>query len=182
MGLTAGAWIAIAAIAVSAAGTGVTLYAASEAAAQRRKEAELAEEMRLQEAQEQLDLAAYEERQFRRRMSILLGKNFAITAGTGLDPESGTPLYGEIENVTQAELEALNIRRTGQVGESASKFEARLNRYRASLYGQQRTMGMLAAGTQGAGSILSTWATSAGATRRSRTPEYTAPAYTEYNE
>jgi len=149
-------WIIAGAIA-AIVGTAVSTYAAYESAAAQRRAAKSEEEFREQEAESIRQAAAYEERQFRRRITLLLGKQRAIVAESGLDPSIGSPLLLELDTVRQAELEALNVRRSGDLASSAKEFEARLARTRASYFGRQQALGVVG-GVAGAGSILATWA------------------------
>lgn len=152
-----GFWVAIAGIAASLIGTGIQVYAASEQADAQRRNARVEEQNRLQEAESIRQSAAFEERQYRRRIGILLGKQNALAAASGLDISSGSPLLAELDNVRQGELEALNIRRTGVVGATAREYEAKLARYRASGYSANYAV---ASGlTKAAGTILGGWST-----------------------
>lgn len=80
------------------------------------------------EAESATQAAAFEETQFRRRAALAIAKGQAVGAAAGLDLTSGSPLLLDLENARQAELEALNIRRTGHVAASAKRFEAKLAR------------------------------------------------------
>lgn len=152
-------WVwAAAAVAVAVIGIGISTYAASEQAASSRKAAELQSDFRMQEAESARQAAAFEERQFRRRAAILLGKSSAVTAATGLDPTEGSPLLAELDNTRQTELNALNIRRGGDVNAAAKSFEARLERIRASQFGQQQSLAIAGGATKAGGTILSSWA------------------------
>jgi len=59
------------------------------------------------------EAAGFEERQTRRRAQEIIAKGQAIGAASGLDIASGSPLLMELENVRQAELEALSVRHRG---------------------------------------------------------------------
>lgn len=106
------------------------------------------------EAQTLKDTAAFEETQQRRRTGLLLGKQAAISAASGVDITSGSPLFAELDNVRQAELEALNVRRTGQLGGSAKDFEARLARFQSDRI-QGNIPGIAFGGLAQGGSVLS---------------------------
>lgn len=95
------------------------------------------------------EAAASEETQFRRRAAQLLAKGRAIGAASGVDISTGSPLLLELDNARQAELEALNIRRTGQVGAAGRLFEADLAR--------RSIFGTVLGGAARTGSILSEW-------------------------
>ena len=146
---------AIAGLIIGVIGAGISTYAAYSQAQQQQQAAKSESAFRMQEAESARQSAAYEERQYRRRIALLLGKQEAIAGASGTDPTSGSPLLMELDNVKQGELEALNIRRTGQVAASAREYEARLARQRASFAGQ----GYAIAGgiLQGSKSILGGW-------------------------
>lgn len=110
------------------------------------------------EAQTIRETADFEERQLRRRTGLLLGKQAAIGAASGLDITSGSPLFMELDNVRQAELEALNVRRTGQLGASAKEYEARLARFQGQR-AKASIPGIIFGGLAQGGSVLSQFVT-----------------------
>lgn len=162
---TIGTILAITAVALAAVGTGVSIYAASEQAAAQKKALRFQQKAREQEAESARLAAAYEERQFRRRLSLLQGKQEASLAATGLDPSSGTPLLLQLDTAKQVELEALNIRRTGEVSAQGSELEARFARMKMGMVDEAAGYSMLASGLQGTSSVLSSWSTSQGMNR-----------------
>ena len=72
--------------------------------------------------------AAFEERQFRKRARITQAKSVAIGAAAGFDITSGSTLLQELENARESEIEALTIRRTGEITEATKRFEAKIAR------------------------------------------------------
>ena len=156
-GLDAAAIIGIVGTAVAVVGTGITVYSSiqqQEAANETAKAEARAREMEAQSARE---AAAYEETQFRRRASLLLGKQRAIAAASGVDVSTGSPLLAELDTIQQTELEALNIRRTGAVSASSKEFEARLSNLRGA-YARGSIPFLAAGGALKAGSsILGGW-------------------------
>jgi len=135
-------------------GTAISTYATYTQSQEQQRAAKAEAGLRTQEAESARQSAAFQERQFRTRISLLLGNQIALGAASGIDISSGSPLLLQLNNVRQGELEALNIQRTGEVRASTSDFEARLARMRASFFGQQGA-GAIASGTvQGAGTIL----------------------------
>src|SRR5678815_3858416 len=120
--------IIVAAVAVVAAGVGT--YMSVEAANAQAKEARAIRDERENEAANALQTAAFEERQHRRRMELLLGKQQAITSASGVSTGSGSPLFAELDLTTQSELDALQIRRGGQLEADTKRFEARMAKYR----------------------------------------------------
>lgn len=93
--------------------------------------------------------SAFDEAQARRRASLSMGSMVATSAATGVDITSGSPLFMELDSAKQAELDAMNIRRQGNLAASAKRFEARMAR--AQIPGN--ILGAVAKG----GSILSQW-------------------------
>ena len=133
-----------------------------------------------QEAKTAEESAAFEERQFRARIAEHLAKARAIGAASGIVPISGSPMLLEMASTQQAEIEALNIRRTGRITSSGLEFESRLRKYEA---GATRTRGafesslkrsessflrsqipLIAAGgvLKAAGSVLDYWSANGG--------------------
>lgn len=136
--------LAAAALALQAIGT-IGQTAAQVQAARGQARAAEAEATSIREA------AAFEETQSRRRSAQLMAKGLAIGAASGVDISSGSPLLLELDNARQAELEALNIRRTGEVAARGREFEARLAR--------RAIPGLVFGGLAQSGSVLSSWLT-----------------------
>ena len=148
----------IASLILGIIGAGISTYGAYSQAAQAEKAAKNESQLRDQEAESVRQASAYQERQYRRRVALLVGKQEAIAGAAGTDPSSGSPLLMELDNVKQGELEALNIRRTGEVGASAREYEGRLARQRASFASQQKGYAIGNGLMQAGGSILGAWA------------------------
>lgn len=143
--------------AAAVAGTAVTVYSAEKQAGQQADMAKLSEKAALQEAQSKEEAAAYNEGQFRRKARFLLSQQSATAAASGTVPGVGSNLFQELDTARQLELEALTIKRQGDVGAAASRFEAGLAGYRGKFFRSQRA-GLYASGALQAGSILSNWA------------------------
>ena len=94
--------------------------------------------------------AAFDETQQRRKNALMLGEANATGAGAGVDISSGSPLLHELDRIKQSEIEALNIRRSGQNVVASKQFEARMVRRQIPF----QIMG----GVAQSGSILSTYA------------------------
>jgi len=148
----------IASAIISVIGAGISTYAAFSQASAQQKAAKQESQFREQEAESTRQASAYQERQYRRRVALLLGKQSAIQAASGVDPTSGSPLLMELDSVKQGELEALNIRRTGEVGAVGREFEARMARQRAAYAGQQKGYAIASGVLQASSSILGGWA------------------------
>ena len=103
------------------------------------------------------EAAGFEERQTRRRAAEIIAKGRAIGAASGIDIASGSPLLMELENVRQAELEALSVRHRGETAARGKQFEAKLAR------GQ--IPGIILGGVAKTGSVLSNWMGSSGGVR-----------------
>lgn len=121
--------IAIAAIAIIAAGVGT--WQAVEARKAQEEEFKAIEEQKRDEAKAARESAGFAAQQHRRRISLLLGKQQAVTAAAGVDLLSGSATTAEIDLVEQGELEALNIKRGGAIESQARTFEARIAKFRA---------------------------------------------------
>ena len=171
--------IAIIGASVAVAGTGVAVASSIQASEQAALNAEAEAEFRNREAENALkaaeiesgnirEAAAYDERQARRRLRVILAQNRAAVAASGLDPSSGSPAMAELENVKQAEIEALNIRRIGSVSSSAREYEGLISAQERRFAGNVKRMEAsysrgqipytVGAGlTQASGSVLSAW-------------------------
>lgn len=119
----------VAAVGVIAAGIGA--WQAVEAHQAQAAEAKAVEEEKRNEAIAAKESAAFEEQQHRRRIQLLLGKQQAVTSAAGVSLLSGSSLAAEIDLTEQGELEALNLRRGGQIESNARLFESRIARFRA---------------------------------------------------
>lgn len=106
------------------------------------------------EAQIEEDNAKFEEQQFRRKIGMVLGKQTAISAASGIDITSGSSLFAELDNIRQAEIEALTIRRGGALASSSKLFESRLAKMQARRY-RSSIPGIVAGGVVKTGSVLS---------------------------
>lgn len=148
-------WITAALIAsavVAAASTALTTYAAVERSDQEAKLNKSVQRQKDIEAEIARQNAEFEANQSRRRSALLLGKQRAILAATGVDPGTGSPLLSEIDLVKQAELEALAIQRGGQIQAQGLDFEGKIAKYR-------KEVARGAIPLQIAGGVLSTTAT-----------------------
>lgn len=74
------------------------------------------------------DQAAFDERQQRRLSRLSMGQAIAQGAASGVAITSGSPLLQELDRVKQNEIEALSIRRLGQIGQSTKRFQSRMTR------------------------------------------------------
>lgn len=155
---------AILAATAAVASAGVGIYSAVSSASTQSDMAEAQAKALEEQAKSQEEAAAYEERQFRRKAALLLGKQHAIYGASGIDPSSGSPLLMELDTVRQAELEAQNIRRGGDVAAASSRFESGLARTRASYYNSTIGPSVIGGLAQGTGSVLSSWMKSSGGT------------------
>lgn len=98
--------------------------------------------------------ASFDERQQRRQNAFALGEANADTAAGGVDLTRGSPLLMELDRTKQAEIQALSIRRSGQVAAQSLDWSARMARRQIP----GLIVGGLTGGTQdtpGVGSILS---------------------------
>lgn len=148
----------IAAAIMGVIGAGISTYAAYSQAQAQQAAAKSESQFREQEAESIRQSSAYQERQYRRRLALILGKQNAITAASGVDPSTGSPLLMELDNIKQGEMEALNIRRTGELSAQGREFEARMARQRAAFAGQQKGFAIASGVVKASSSILGGWA------------------------
>lgn len=157
-------------IALGATGLGLQLagqYKAGQAAeAQAESEAAMREynaQLAEREAAEAQEAAAYEERKFRKGGVRLKARQRALYAKAGVTPE-GSPLEVMEQTAVELEMDALMIRRGGQLGYQRYTAEAGLQRIAgrsALLRGRARRraaqFGMAATAVGGAADILGTY-------------------------
>jgi hypothetical protein len=123
--------IAVAGVVIAVAGAGVATYSAVQQAETQKKLAKSEKKQREIEADAVRESAKFEERQARRRLMLVRGENQAAFAAAGFETTSGTPLVQDIDLVTQGELDALNIRRAGEMSATTSIYESNVAGFRA---------------------------------------------------
>ena len=101
--------------------------------------------------------AAYQEGNFRRQATLVQGEANAQAAASGVSLTSGTTLFHELDRAKQAEIEALNIRRTGQVQAQGLRFASKMERRKIpfDIIGGVTGSGASAVGGYSQSSILS---------------------------
>jgi hypothetical protein len=158
-GAAAGLTWALIGAGVAAVGIGLSTWQAVDARKRAADEADAIAEQKDKEAIAAQQSAAYAEQQHRRRMSLLLGKQQAVTAAAGVGLTGASAMAAELDLTTQSELEALQLRRGGEIESQAKTFEARLARYRADTQrGQIKydiASGVLSAAQSGVGAYSS---------------------------
>lgn len=112
---------------------------------------------KLAEAETIRQSAAFEERQYGRKARLLQGRGVATAAASGLDIKSGTPLFLELDNIKQATIQKLDIRRRGALAAQGRELESAFKRREASFARASRTGVMVGGGLRGASSILSSF-------------------------
>ncbi len=111
------------------------------------------------EARSVLDQAAFAERQQRRQGQIYMSENTAETASSGVDIRHGSPLFLALDQAKQNELQALSIRRAGQVGYNQLKFSSQMTKRQIPFDIARGILGGISGGLSGGGgSILSSLA------------------------
>lgn len=114
------------------------------------------------------EAAFFEEQQSRRRSALLLGRQRARTAASGLAVTSGSPLLLELDSIRQAEIEALTIRRSGEsvaearflagrVRASQARFQAGMSRLQARAIRRQIPGILIGGGLQAAAGGFTTF-------------------------
>lgn len=147
---------------LAVAGTAGSTYSQVKAAESQAEGYKSESKAREVEAQSVREAAAFEETQFRRKAAISLSKGQVVGAASGLDTTSGSLLFTDIDNARQAELEALNIRRTGAVGSESKLYESRVAKYGAKL-SRAKIPGIIMGGVGQVGSsILAGWGAAKG--------------------
>lgn len=109
-------------------GVGISLLSLAAQTSSQVQQAESEAEFAEAEGVAAREKAAFGERQFRKRARIAQAKSVAIGAAAGFDITSGSTLLQELENAREAEIEALGIRRTGEITEATKRFEAKIAR------------------------------------------------------
>ena len=120
----------VAGIVVGVAAAGVGTYYAVQSSENQAALSRAATKQKKLEAQQAAESAAFEEAQTRRRTALIAGKQQAIMAAAGLDTTTGMPLVQDVDLSKQAEIEALNVRRTGRVNQQSRLFEAGIAKFR----------------------------------------------------
>ena len=137
--MTLAAAAAVAAIVGTVATTAVTVQSSLQQASAAKAEAKSREQQ-----------AAFQEEQSRRQSQMLIGKQIAMGAASGVDVTSGSPLFMELDSVRQGELEAQNIRHQGALAVSSKKYEASM--------AMSRIPGTIVGGVaSGASTVLGNW-------------------------
>jgi len=142
-----------AALILGVIGTGISVMSSVSQAKSEEAAAKTSERAARMEAESERESAAFEERQRRRELAHVLGKQRAITAASGVDPATGSPLLQELDFARQAEMEALNIRRSGELSATGSEFESALHKQRGSAAWRKGGFA-IAGGVARTGSIL----------------------------
>jgi hypothetical protein len=95
--------------------------------------------------------AAFDERQQRRQNRLMLGEGIAKGASSGVAITSGSPLLHELDRVRQSEIQALSIRRAGEIGQAQKRFASRMARRQIpfEILGGVAKLGSQAAGAAG---------------------------------
>jgi len=120
--------LAAAAVAAMAVGTGMEVYGQIQAGRAAEKTAEYNAALARRDADIEKQRAEFEEAQHRRRVGRFKGRQQALFAKAGVQLE-GSPLLVMEETAAEAELEALAIRRGGEIKASRFMAEAGLRQY-----------------------------------------------------
>ena len=150
-------WGTAATTAAALAATAVTTNAAVKQAEYQQKLAEADKKAAKFEAQSRRDAAAFEEARFRTRAARLIGKQQAIYGASGVDTTVGSPLLMQLDSVRQAELESMNIRRTGQAGAIMADYSGSMAEYRSQWSGQQSSAAIAGGVVQAGTSLMGAW-------------------------
>lgn len=138
------ATLLIAGLALSAAGTGATIYAQQEAASAQKDAANYDAQVAANNALQAQQASDYEATRIRDKNRRLLASSVAATAKNGiqLSGSSQDVLY---DSSVQGELDAMAALYTGKVSANAQEAQARLSRMKSASIGASQ--GINAAGT-----------------------------------
>lgn len=146
--------LAIIAVAATAAGTGVSMYAQSEAAASQKKAEEYNAQVQNNNALAAEQQAAYEAAQERLKTRKVLGAQLAAQGKNGIS--GGGSAYDVFyDSSVQGELDAMAALYTGKVQANAYRSGAQLSSLRAK--NTDPTLGMAGTALGGLGSSLSAY-------------------------
>lgn len=121
---------AIAGVIIAVISAALSTFMAVRNSQQQAKLAKAVQEQKDEEAAAAQSQAAFDEKQQRRRNALLIAKQNAIFAASGVDTTEGTPLFTAIDSAQQAELDALNIRTQGQRQTAGLRFESSIAKFR----------------------------------------------------
>ncbi len=136
------------------AGAGLSAFSAISQGQAASSEAKFRASVSQQQAAREREVAAAEERDFRRRQSQAFAQGIADLGGSGIDIQTGTPLLTSEDFAAETELQALRIRSGGETRALRAEQEAQLLR-RAGRAAKRR--GFLRAGASlltGAGRVF----------------------------
>lgn len=125
--------LAITGIILALAGGGIGAYASLRAGKAQEKMAKYNAAVAMREAAAAKEAAAYEEKQQRRQTEKLLSKQRAAYAKAGVQ-FTGSPLLVMEETAAEAELDALAIRRGGEIAAGRAISQAALDRMRGKQF------------------------------------------------
>lgn len=178
----------VAAVAAAGVGTYTAVKSANDAAAQanyQKKAVEAESKQREYDAQAALEEAAFEEKQHRRRVALLRAETASVYAAAGYVPSSGTPLIQDIDIAQQGELEALSIKRAGQISSNVAQFQSEASQFQSGLLSNRRKQLLSSRGPTIAAGTLSALSSGAQAysnytysnktTRKAVTSDWTGP-------
>jgi hypothetical protein len=142
------------AIAMTAIGTGVSVYGQIQQGKSQAAQAEYNAKLAKRNAKSARENAEYEARQKRRGTARLIGKQRALYAKAGVTME-GSPLDVLQETAAQGEMDALMIERGYAQQGAAYKSQSELAKMRARHYKQQGYFGAGSTLLTGGGQIMS---------------------------
>lgn len=172
-GLEIGTIALIVGATAAVAGAGVSIYSAVKQANETADLSDIISEQKTTEAAAVRESAAGEETQARRRSAILLGRQHAIQAAAGIDPNYGSPLLDTIDTIEQTTLEQMNIRRIGELAASEREFEGAIAKYRGQSARDTIPYTIAGGALSATAGVASTYATYAQRTRSSTLSTWT---------
>ncbi len=141
---------------VSVVAAGVSAYSAVKQGEAQKEAAEANEEIALANAQAIQEKAKYDEEMHREKVKKILKSQRALYGGSGVDME-GTPLMVQADTMEQGELDAMAIRRGGDVAAAEQRSMAKLYKMQGKAAQKQgyysAGSSLLSAGSKIAGSF-----------------------------
>lgn len=109
-------------------GLGLNVISAVSQAKAQEKQANYQAAVYEQQAERDRQVAAQEERDFRKKQSALMAQKRAEMGGAGIKQTTGTPLISSEDFMDETELQAMRIREGGEVGATRLEQQASLTR------------------------------------------------------
>lgn len=134
---------AIVALVLAAAAAATSAYGVVQQGRAQEKASKFQAAAFAQQAKREREIAAANERDFRRQQSRLLARRRALMGVSGVETATGSPLLVAQDFVGETELQALRVRRGGEIRATRLEQQSQLERFRGR---NARTQGYLRGG------------------------------------